>query len=108
MKRFFDSRDESVLIHRLPAVMEVGSVVVTDERGRLATCAAGVPCLPAAPGAQSGRRPAVFGSAAFLHGGECALAGASQGIRPLEHRLEALFDRLSKAACRDRSAAGCS
>ena len=70
--------------------MEVGSVVDTDARGRLGKCAAGVPGVPAAPGTQGGGRPAVSGSAAFLHGGECALAGASQGVRPLEHGVEAV------------------
>lgn len=52
--------------------------------------AAGIPGVFATSGPQGGGRPAVFGGAAFLHGGECALAGASQGVRPLEHSLEAL------------------
>ena len=44
----------------------------------------------AAPGPQGGGRPAISGGAAFLHGGERALARASEGVRPLEHGLEAV------------------
>ena len=70
--------------------MEVGSVVDEDERGRLGKCTAGVPGVLAPPRAQGGGRPALSGGAAFLHGGERALAGAPQGVWPLEQRVDAV------------------
>ena len=85
------SQDESVLIHRVPAERRGRNIVDTDERGRLGTHAAGVSGVFAAPRPQGGGRPAISGGAAFLHGRECALAGASEGIRALEHCLEAVF-----------------
>lgn len=45
----------------------------------------------AAPWPQRVERPADSGGAAFLHGGECAVAGASEGIWRLEPGLEAVL-----------------
>lgn len=48
------------------------------------------PRLPAAAGPQGGGRPAVSGSDALFHGGECALACVAGTLRPLELGVEAL------------------
>jgi transposase len=89
--RFCDSQDESGVIHRVPTEREGRNDVYEDERGRLGAHIAGVPGVFAASGPQGGGRPAVSGGAAFFHGGERALAGASEGIRRLEHGVEAVL-----------------
>lgn len=89
--RFSDSQDESVLIHRIPTERKGRDCVYEDERRRLGTHVAGIPGMFAAPWPQGGGRPAVSGGAAFFHGGERSLAGASEGIRRLEHGVEAVL-----------------
>lgn len=84
------SQDESVLIHRIPTERRGRNIVDTNERGRLGAHVAGIPGVFAAPWPQGGGRSTISGGAAFLHGGERALARTSEGIRPLEHGLEAV------------------
>jgi hypothetical protein len=78
------------VIHGFPTDLEVGSDVDEDERRGLGGDAHGVSGLSAAPWAQGGRRPAVPGGAALLHGGERALAGVARALRELKHGVEAL------------------
>lgn len=74
------------MIHRLPPIIEVGSLIDEAERRRLEKGTDGVRAW-----LQGSGRPALSRSAAFLQVGERALAGSPQGVRPLEQRLAGLL-----------------